>query len=154
MSMLEEVLDRPGQFLENWKEIAVNFSQWCHHNHYRFTNGTSADLLRISRPYGVMPVLYDVPTTHTNKILLMLLSVWRWGLAGAEQYPEYCVKCDCLNNSYHLLFRCKNTEDIRRRFVVETGRDFDEDAIYQNGHSWAIARAFSSICSRLQTHAE
>jgi hypothetical protein len=153
MQMLDEVLDRPASFLENRKTVAVHFAQWCHHNHHRFANGSSADLFRVSRPFGALPALMDVPTPCGRKILLMLLSCWRWGLTGADEYPEYCALCDCLNTSHHLLFRCIHTEDIRQIFARDVGLELDEETIYSDGVSWALARVFASICYRIEQRA-
>ncbi len=152
MSMWDEVMNTPSQFLENRKTIAVNFAQWCHHNHLRFSNESSADMMRMTRPYGILPVVCDIPSIHARKILVLLLSVWRWGLDGADDYPEYCVECDCLNSSHHLIFRCIKMNGIRHAFKRETGRDFDEEATYGNGLSRPLMRAFASICHVLQSH--
>jgi hypothetical protein len=149
MGMTQEVFE-PSLFLENRKAFAVNFSQWCHHNHFRFANGTSADLMRTSRPFGAMPALLDVPTTQGRDILLMLLSAWRWGLEEAEFYPEYCMTCDCLTSSHHLLFGCRDTEDIRQAFERDTGLPFNDVTLYQERVSLPLARVFAAVCYRLK----
>jgi hypothetical protein len=57
MGMLQEVSETPALFLEERKKKAVEFSQWCHYSRLGFANGTSADLMRIGRPYGVLPAV-------------------------------------------------------------------------------------------------
>jgi hypothetical protein len=152
MSMWAEVMNTPSDFLENRKTIAVNFAQWCHHNHLKFANGTSADMMRVARPYGILPAVYDTPVTHARKILLLLLSVWRWGLEGADMYPEYCVECDCLNSSHHLLFRCVRMNNIRHAFKRETGCDFSEEIVYESGLTQPLMRVFAGICQVVQSY--
>jgi hypothetical protein len=149
MGMLSEVYDTPALFLETRKEKAVNFNQWCHYNHLVFANGTSADLLRVRRPYGIMPAVLSLPSFQSRKILVLLLSVWRWSLNGASDYPEYCVDCDNLVNSYHLLFECISTADLRRRFYQTTGIVFNEEAIYKVGLDEEILRVFDGLCYRI-----
>ncbi len=68
--MLQEVFETPALFLEERKIKAVEFNQWCHHNHLVFANGTSADLMRLGHPYGVLPAVESLPTFQGRKILL------------------------------------------------------------------------------------
>jgi hypothetical protein len=150
MGMLDEVFKTPALFLEQRKEKAVNFNQWCHHHHLVFANGTSADLLRLGRPYGVLPTVYSLPSFQSRKILVFLLSVWRWSLQGAEDYPEYCKACDNLISSHHLLFDCVKTGDIRCTFFTETGIVFDESVLYRDDVSEAVLKVFSAICRIVQ----
>jgi hypothetical protein len=145
MGMLQEVFASPALFLEERKKKAVEFNQWCHHNHLVFVNGTSADLMRVGRPYGVIPAIELLPTFQGRKILLWLLSVWRWGLEGADSAPDYCEVCDNLINSHHLLFSCFNTSGVRDKFQRRTGVEFDETALYSCTNADAVLEVFASL---------
>jgi hypothetical protein len=118
-----EVLNSPGSFLSNRRERSADFSRWCHAHHMQFANGTSADYFRVGRPFGIYPVLFDRPVNRTRCLLAFLLSAWRWSF-NLRKIPEYCSDCDCVVNSWHLLFHCKRTEDARATFLRETGYRF------------------------------
>jgi hypothetical protein len=151
MGMLEEVFDSPALFLEQRKEKAVNFNQWCHYNHLIFSNGTSADLMRLGRPYGVLPSVYSLPSFQSRKILVLLLSVWRLSLPGAADYPEYCEECDNLVSAHHLLFDCVRTDCFRSSFYCETGLAFEESVLYRDDVNEAVFNVFSGICQFVQS---
>jgi hypothetical protein len=118
-----EVLGTPANFLSNRRERSVDFSKWCHENHLCFANGTSADYFRVSRPFGLYPVLFDKSSLRTRYLLAFLLSCWRWAF-NLRGVREYCTDCDCVVNSWHLLFHCKLTEAARTGFRQRTGKPF------------------------------
>jgi hypothetical protein len=149
MSLLSHVLEDPATLLGERKSIAIEFSQWCHHRHLVFVNGTSADDFRVDRPFGIMPVIADYPTFRTKNVMLLVLSVWRWSLAEGGDHPDYCVTCDCLHTSHHLLFRCEKTADLRGNFQLATGEPFTMRSLYNKGNGEEILNICDAICERL-----
>ncbi len=119
----DEVLGTPGTFLSNRRERGNDFTRWCHANHLCFANGTSADYFRVNRPFGIYPVMFDKPSPSTRYLLAFLLSCWRWAF-NMKRVPEYCLDCDCVINSWHLLFACRRTEACRAEYLRKTGVPF------------------------------
>jgi hypothetical protein len=133
MGIIEEVLDSPATFLENRKDYAVTFSQFCHHHHLVFANGTSADLFRVDRPFGVYPFVSELPSYRTRPALLLILSCWRWANADHLTYDDECPTCHVAMNSPHLMFECVLTNSVRADFRRRTGVDFSLDSL-QDAH--------------------
>ncbi len=126
MGIEDEVIRSPGSFLSNRRDWGITFSKWCHERHLRIANGSSADLFRVERPFGMYPFLFDLPVARVRTALTFLLSCWKWSF-GFRNVSEYCSECDCLINSSHLLFRCIHTQAIRDDFQRATGEEFSLD---------------------------
>jgi hypothetical protein len=152
MSLLLQVFEDPASFLGEGKQVAIVFSEWCHHRHMTFANGTSADDFRVGRPFGIMPVIADFPTFRTRNLMMLVLSAWRWSLEGGEEHPQYCEECDCLYTSHHLLFRCLKTAHVRDNFRRNTGLDFSMESLYSDGHGEEILKVCDYICTRVGAH--
>ncbi len=144
MGMASEVLDHPATFLENRREYAVTFSQFCHHRHLIFTNGTSADFFRVDRPFGVYPFLSELPSYRTRPALLLILSCWRW-VTDHLTYSENCPACCTPMNSPHLMFHCSLTNRVRVNFRRITGTDFSLESLQDATLAEEVAKACELI---------
>ncbi len=151
MNMWEDVTLHPAQFLSERKLMAVHFSQWCHYNHLVFINGSSADLMRRSRPFGIMPAISSIPVPQARSMMAIMLSVWRWALERADEYPEYWEDCDNVVTSHHLLFACSKTRHLWLDFKARTGLDFIEDSIYRDGITSAIFSVFQGVANHVRS---
>jgi hypothetical protein len=103
MNLLDIVVRSPGDYLGKRKDYGIKFNQWCHFNHLIHANGTSADLFRVDRPFGMYPFMLDMPINRARPALTLLLSCWRWAyhLRGTS---EYCSQCDCVVNLPDIFF--------------------------------------------------
>jgi hypothetical protein len=77
---------------------------------------------------------------------MLLLSCWRWGVENGNLVPDFCSTCGCSINSFHLLFRCPCTQQVRDKFRQLTGRDFDLDTFADQNCSQAVTGACEQIC--------
>ncbi len=139
-----EVMSSPGSFLSNRKERGAIFTNWCHNNHLTFANGSSADYFRVDRPFGIYPVIFDRPTNRVRWLLSLLLSCWRWAF-NLREVPEYCTECDCMINSWHLMFCCTRTQSARDRFSHQTGLSFNIERFADDRWSDEILGVADSI---------
>jgi hypothetical protein len=139
-----ELLNTPGLFLSNRRERGAVFTSWCHNHHLCFANGSSADYFRIDRPFGLYPVIFDNSARRVRWLLALLLSCWRWAF-NLRDVPEYCSECDCMINSWHLMFRCKRTEVARITFQNNTGKQFNLENMADESLSDEILRTADSI---------
>ncbi len=142
MGLTNEVIRNPVQFLERRKEYGVVFSQYCHHFHLTFANGTLADFFRVDRPFGVLPFLAQLPCHRARFPLLFVLSCWRWSIENGPVFPEYCPECGDRITSEHLLFRCVLTGNFRRQFESVTGASFTPESLLDSN----VVDAFSVLC--------
>jgi hypothetical protein len=138
------ILNDPGGFLSDRKDWGLAFSQWCHEHHLQFTNGSSADFFRVDRLFGMYPLLFDLPTPRTRTTLTLLLSCWKWSF-GFREVRDYCVSCDCLVNSSHVLFYCTHTQTVRDRFENLTGVTFALEAFSDASLNEEIVQACEEI---------
>ncbi len=151
MGIRDDVERFPANFLAQRKEMAVEFAKYCHSAHFLFVNGRSSDYFRVNRPFGILPAVFDHPTWQTRELLAFCLSCWRWAF-GLKLYPEYCARCDSVNDSSHILFRCQNTRAPRDDFQRDTGRQFSLSAFYEKELSELVISAILEIVSIIRTH--
>ncbi len=110
----EEVLLRGAEFLADRKMRAVEFSQYCFWSHLNIPVGNSADQIRRTRPFGILPFLLSHSVHLTRFIFAFLCSVWRFIDRGCcSWYPEVCRLCDQENSSFHVLFQCVKFASLR-----------------------------------------
>jgi hypothetical protein len=148
MGLSDEVFENPTTFLERRKDYGVVFSQYCHHRHLVFSNGTSADLFRIDRPFGVYPFLSALPSFRARFVLLLIMSCWRWSSQDSRAYPENCPVCRSALNSPHIMFECPSTSRFRDDFKRATGEDFSIASLQSTEHVDAI----DIVCERIYIH--
>jgi hypothetical protein len=144
MNIEREVFEFPGLFLSERKKWAMKFTEWCHEQHLCFSNGSSADLFRVSRPFGMYPAVFDLPSPRVRDMLALLLSCWRWS-HNLRDAPEYCELCDSIVNSWHILFRCQRGASVRESFARKTGINFELEAFGSREHGVEIARTCSEL---------
>jgi hypothetical protein len=123
MNIENLVFSRPAQFLSERKEWGIRFSKFCHSEHLLFTNGRSSDQFRLERPFGMYPVVYDLPVEQSRVLLSFVLSCWKWTF-NLRGVPDYCATCDCMMNSWHVMFSCGVTRVARDEFFANTCRHF------------------------------
>jgi hypothetical protein len=148
MGLTDEVLASPATFLEQRKDYGIVFSQFCHHRHLIFTNGTSADYFRIDRPFGVYPFLSSTPSYRARFVLLLIMSCWRWSSPESRTLPENCPVCSTAFNSPHVMFECLATSRFRDGFKRETGEDFSLETLQAVEHVEAV----TDVCERIYRH--
>ncbi len=144
MSILDVVLSQPESFLSERKKWAVEFSRFCFHKHLNVLNGRSSDYFRIERPFGIYPVIYANCVYRTRCLLALLLSSWRWAY-DLRDFPDYCVRCDSLVNSNHIMFNCYLTQQCRDRYLAQTGQHFTREALRSDNCDEAIPEACENI---------
>jgi hypothetical protein len=149
MGLLDDLVRNPAEFISRRKEIAVDFSRFCHSTHLQFVNGRSSDYFRISRPFGILPVVFDHPTWQVRDLLALCLSCWRWAF-NVRDYPEYCEECDSLTDASHLLFRCVKTRGPRDQFHSDTGTVFNLEALYARELSAQVLRTTRAIADSIR----
>ena len=148
--LFETVANSPQNFLAERKEWAVRFSQYCYHNHLLELRPNSSITFLHRRPFGIYPFVFELDSQNVRLILIFILSCWRWSLKNASRYPEYCERCDCENNSSHLLFRCQILSDDRDIFVHETGVELNCSCLIKEN----IGRPLATFCQTLCTFIE
>jgi hypothetical protein len=123
--MVQEVLQYGADFVANRKIYGVQFSQYCFVNHTNVPTGSSSDLFRRHRPFGIYPFLLKTPSHSSRFLFSFVASAWRF-IDGAvcESYPQYCSTCDCENSAFHVLFDCHLFEAERMIFLARTGQPF------------------------------
>jgi hypothetical protein len=127
---LEDVLNRGADFVGDRKRIGVEFSQYCFHHHLNIPTGSSADDLRIMRPFGIFPLFLSLSPEQTRYLLAFLSSSWRYiDQKICFHYPEACQECDQENSSAHVLFVCPKFERFRARLLSEIGVPFSFDCL-------------------------
>ncbi len=127
---LEDVLNRGADFVGDRKRIGVEFSQYCFHHHLNIRTGSSADDLRIMRPFGIFPLFLSLSPEQTRYLLAFLSSSWRYiDQMICSNYPEACQECDQENSSAHVLFVCPKFERFRARLLSEIGVPFSFDCL-------------------------
>lgn len=151
MDLVDEVTQTPIQFLERRKEYGIVFSQYCHHHHLTFANGSSADFFRIDRPFGVLPFLAQLPSHRARFPLLFVLSCWRWSIENGSSFPEYCPGCGDRVTSEHLLFHCVLTETFRQAFEFRTGTAFTQASLFDEDVVDAVSSLCEDIANLVQT---
>lgn len=137
-------LNSPGLFLSNRRERAQDITRWCHDHHLCFSNRSSADYFRVGRPYGLYPVIFDNSSNRVSWFLALVLSCWRWAF-DMRRVPEYCSDCDCMINSWHLMFRCRRTAAVRRHFRDTMGFWFSLECFANEALSDEILTVTDSI---------
>ncbi len=150
MEIEDELVETPASFLGQRREWGLRFSQWCHTNHLVFVNGTSADIFRYERPFGMYPVIFDMNVGRARPILTFILSCWKWA-TDLRNAPEYCADCDCMLNAPHVLFRCVHTELFRTDFQRQTGTEFRLSNFSNPELSEEIARTGENILRNLRS---
>ncbi len=140
----KDVLHAPALFLGERREHERMFNVWCHRHHLTQTNGSSADAFRCDRPYGIYPVVFEMPAARSRAFLALVLSCWRWSFR-LRGYPNYCSECDCLATSEHVMFYCEKTRLLREQFLRTTGFVFCVDALREP----ALAKAIGSVCEQI-----
>ncbi len=150
MNLSDVVLRAPADFLGKRRDYSVDFNKWCHYHHLIHANGSSADLFRINRPFGMYPFLFDMPTHRARPALTLLLSCWRWSY-DLRATSEYCRSCDCVVNSPHILFRCSHTARFREEFHASTGLEFHLDNFAEANVTEALVTACWKILNMLLT---
>ncbi len=143
------VMNNPASFLGERKEWGVHFSRWCHEQHHMFANGSSADMFRMERPFGLFPVVYDLPVEKSRILLIFVLSSWRWAL-NLRDFPHYCCDCDSMVNSWHLMFNCSQTEQIREEFRNRTGKLFSYEVLRDHSVNHEVVRALNSVIRKMR----
>ncbi len=144
MGIEKEVLHTPARFLGDRREHEKAFNIWCHRHHLTLTNGSSADVFRCDRPYGMYPAVFELPATRAKPLLALVLSCWRWAY-DLRGYPEYCSGCDCQATAEHLMFFCEKTRTLREQFLQTTGFVFCQAALREP----ALAKAIGPVCEQI-----
>jgi hypothetical protein len=121
--MVQEVVQYGADFVANRKLYGVQFSQFCFIHHTNVPTGSSSDLFRRQRPFGIYPFLLKMPSHSSRFLFSFIASAWRFidGAACAD-YPQYCSGCDCENSSFHVLFDCHLFSAERASFLSRTGQ--------------------------------
>ncbi len=123
--LLSEILERGKEFVSNRREYGVVFAQFCFHAHTNALTGSSADLVKLSKKFGVLPFLFVCHPEQSRFLLSFLLSCWRYTDAcRCINYPAICETCDQENSSVHILFECVLFCLLREEFEEETGQSF------------------------------
>ncbi len=123
--LLPEILERGKEFVSNRREYGVVFAQFCFHAHSNALTGSSADLVKLSKKFGVLPFLFVCHPEQSRYLLSFLLSCWRYTDAcRCINYPAICETCDQENSSVHILFECVLFCLLREEFETETGQPF------------------------------
>jgi hypothetical protein len=118
------------EFVANRKEYGVVFAQFCFHAHCNKPTGSSADLVKQRRKFGVMPFLFASHPEESRFLLSFLLSCWRYlDSSRCVGYPEICETCDQENSSIHVLFECVDFALLREDFEIEAGMSFSFDVL-------------------------
>jgi hypothetical protein len=103
----DEVFMRGADFVGERKRRGVEFSQYCFDHHLNCPTGSSADDLRIRRPFGIFPLFLSLSPEQTRYLLAFLTCSWRFlDRMICVSYPEACLTCDQENSSAHILFVC------------------------------------------------
>jgi hypothetical protein len=136
--------EHPAQFLSERRKWGIEFSRYCHREHLLFTNGRSSDMFRLGRPFGMFPAVYDLPIEQSRVLLAFVLSCWRWTF-NLRCVPEYCGECDCMNNSWHLMYTCTVTRDPRCEFCDRTGHEFSESVLRNEAFNGDIFRCLRAM---------
>jgi hypothetical protein len=138
------VLRDPAGFLSERKDWGLKFSRWCHEHHLVFANGRSSDRFRLERPFGMFPVVYDLPVEKSRILLIFVLSSWRWAF-DLRDAPEYCAECDSMINSWHIMFCCSRTQHVRNEFLRRSGVEFNYAALRDSTLNHEIVRALNGM---------
>ena len=149
--LFQIVVNSPENFLGERKVWADRFSQYCYHNHLLELRPNSSITFSHRRPFGIYPFVFELDSYNVRSILIFTLSCWRWSLKNVSRYPEYCERCDCENNSSHLLFRCQNFLEERDTFVHESGAELNSPSCLINEN---IGRPLAKFCQKLCTFIE
>ena len=136
----EIVFLNSGMFLSDRRKYGVKFSQFCFHQHLSSLTGSSNDLIKIERPFGIFPFLYSCHPNESRFLLAFLLSCWRWIDSGrCVLFPDVCYVCDQLFSSYHILFECILFRENRKEFCENTGFVFNFEALCVNEYKMSIS---------------
>jgi exonuclease III len=123
--LLREVLAEGRDFRADRRKYGVVFAQFCFHEHCNALNGSSADLIRLQRNFGIMPFLFRTHPEESRFLLSFLLSCWRFlNSSQCQNYPRICETCDQENSSDHVLFDCVLFSLIRDDFELIIGEPF------------------------------
>jgi hypothetical protein len=149
MGIDSEVFRDPAGFLSDRKEWGLKFARWCHNQHFVFANGRSSDRFRLDHPYGMFPAVYDLPADKSRVLLTFVLSCWRWAFE-LRDIPDYCVTCDSMMNSWHVMFQCSLTSSARESFRDRTGKIFEYEAFRDCTLNYEVVRALNDIVGLLR----
>jgi hypothetical protein len=123
--LLVEVLNSGKEFVANRKQYGVVFAQFCFHAHSNTLTGSSADLVRLRRKFGIMPFLLSAHPEQSRYLFSFLLSCWRFlDSCRCIQYPAICETCDQENSSVHVLFECVLFSLLRDELESTLGTPF------------------------------